>query len=396
MTISAYDRHGSEDVSALSEEQVTEQLDAGDQIDSKPSAPNKPRRAKKAGAKKAGAKKAGAKKAGAKKAGVKKAVSKKQAASKKAVADNPVQNRQAETAEHQQSILLANAQLRNFLDAQDKAENKERDRQKTGKTDGSATGLLWTLSALALAACGGGGGGSPAPETTGGAHIADAKDDKVPATAGTPSPTPVKGAKEPQTTNADFLANILLSDAEKPSDKVADAASQALKDGVGTSMAYGEIDRDSLTNGGFFSIETSKIQPDKMISVQVGGVVDPLTGVQISGGGVDKDDVYQGPVWYSLPGRLLITPITDYIAREYALEQARDSQISVDRQDFYQQVIDALFENSADDKETDITLADVLAAKNYILPTRKEVADLADAKSSGCSGQYHSDYRLKF
>ena len=33
MTISAYVRHGSEDVSALSEEQVTEQLDAGDQID---------------------------------------------------------------------------------------------------------------------------------------------------------------------------------------------------------------------------------------------------------------------------------------------------------------------------------------------------------------------------
>ena len=49
MTISAYDRHGSEDVSALSEEQVTEQLDAGDQIESRLSAPKKPRRAKKSG-----------------------------------------------------------------------------------------------------------------------------------------------------------------------------------------------------------------------------------------------------------------------------------------------------------------------------------------------------------
>ena len=51
MTISAYDRHGSEDVSALSEEQVTEQLDAGDRIESRLSAPKKPRRAKKAAAK---------------------------------------------------------------------------------------------------------------------------------------------------------------------------------------------------------------------------------------------------------------------------------------------------------------------------------------------------------
>ena len=106
----------------------------------------------------------------------------------------------------------------------------------------------------------------------------------------------------------------MLSGAEKPSAKVADAASQALKDGAETPMAYGEIDRDSLTNDGVFSIEISKIQPDKMISVQVGGVVDPLTGVQVAGGGVDKDDVYQGPVWYSLPGSpgsWLITPITD-------------------------------------------------------------------------------------
>ena len=52
MTISAYDRHGSDDVSALSEEQVTEQLDAGDQIESKPSAPKKPRRANKTAVKK--------------------------------------------------------------------------------------------------------------------------------------------------------------------------------------------------------------------------------------------------------------------------------------------------------------------------------------------------------
>ena len=246
--------------------------------------------------------------------------------------------------------MLENAQLRNFLDAQDKAENKERDRQKTGKTDGSATGLLWKLSALALAACGGGGGGSPAPQTGG----------NVQAT------TPVKGAKEPQTSDADFLANILLSDAEKPSDKIAKAASQALETGAETPIAYGEVDRDNLTNGGFFSIENHKIQTDKMISVQVGGVVDPLTGVQISGGGVDKDDVYQGPVWYSLPGSLLITPITDYIAREFALEQARikeaggDLTAAIDKQQIYQQVIDKLFNNSADDKETDITLDDVL------------------------------------
>ena len=65
MTISAYDRHGSADVSALSEEQVTEQLDAGDQIESRLSAPKKPRRAKKAAAKKSG----GVKKAVVKKSG---------------------------------------------------------------------------------------------------------------------------------------------------------------------------------------------------------------------------------------------------------------------------------------------------------------------------------------
>ncbi len=50
----------------------------------------------------------------------------------------------------------------------------------------------------------------------------------------------------------------------------------------------------------------------------------------------------------------------------------------MDRQDFYQQVIDKLFDNSAD-----ITLADVLDAKNYILPTRQEVTDLENAKLGG-------------
>jgi len=359
---------------------VTDQLDAGDQIESRPSAPKKPRRAKKAAAKKSGgvkkaveknsgAKKSVSKKTAAKKAGAKKAIAKKKAVSKKAVPDNSVQNRQAAVADHHHSVLLANARLRAFLDAQDKAEDKKH-KDKTSDRDGAATGLLWTLSALALAACGGGGGGSPAPQTGGEVSSPGA-------------PAPVKGTKEPEISDADFVANILLSDAEIPSEKIA-AASQALKDGAETPMAYGEVDRDSLTNDGVFSIETSKIPSDKMISVQVGGAVDPLTGVQILGGGVDKDDVYQGPVWYSLPGSLLITPITDYIAREYALEQARikeaggDLTAAIDKQEIYQQVIDDLFGADAG-----ITLDDVLDAKNYILPTRQEVADLAAAKGSG-------------
>lgn len=70
MTISAYDRHGSDEHSALSEEQLTDQLEAGDQIEAKPAAPKKPSRSKKATTKKkAGVKKADAKKADAKKAG---------------------------------------------------------------------------------------------------------------------------------------------------------------------------------------------------------------------------------------------------------------------------------------------------------------------------------------
>jgi len=124
MTISAYDRHGSEDVSALSEEQVTEQLDAGDQIASKPSAPKKPRRANKTavkksgGAKKSVSKKATTKKAGPKKTLAKKTLAKKKAVSKKAVSGNSAKNRQAAAADHQHSVLLANARLRAFLDAQ--------------------------------------------------------------------------------------------------------------------------------------------------------------------------------------------------------------------------------------------------------------------------------------
>ena len=47
MTISAYDRHGSDEHSALSEEQLTDQLEAGDQIEAKPAAPKKPSRSKK-------------------------------------------------------------------------------------------------------------------------------------------------------------------------------------------------------------------------------------------------------------------------------------------------------------------------------------------------------------
>lgn len=109
--------------------------------------------------------------------------------------------------------------------------------------------------------------------------------------------------------DADFLANILLSDAEKPSDKVAKAASQALEAGTEIPMAYGEVNRDSLTNGGVYSIETAKIQADKMVSVQVGGIFDPPTGVQIMGGGVDKDDIILQFV-YDKPEKILnIKPV---------------------------------------------------------------------------------------
>lgn len=325
MTISAYDRHGSDEHSALSEEQLTGQLEAGDQIEAKPAAPKKPSRSKKATPKKTGAKKTSAKKAAVKKTGAKKASGKKAGdketgartvAVKKAApsakkpprtrktlstnkqrlaGEKQVASQEAEATEQLQTILFANAKLQAFLELQDKADARKNRQQKAGKTDGSATGLLWTLSALALAACGG-GGGSPAPRTGGEVSSPGAS-------------TPVKGAKEPQTLDADFLANILLSDAEKPSDKVVKAATQALEAGTEIPMAYGEVNRDSLTNGGVYSIETAKIQADKMVSVQVGGIVDPLTGVQIMGGGVDKDDIILQFV-YDKPEKILnIKPV---------------------------------------------------------------------------------------
>ena len=183
MTISAYDRHGSDEHSALSEEQLSEQIDAGDQageqagnqigaksassrkVASKKTATKKKAVQKsiaKKSSKKAGTKNTGTKKTGAKAANVK--ASPKNArnlsadklnADKLSSGKSVKKNAQAE--DHLRAVLLLDGQIKALLQNQGGAGDKEAAKRRDAKVGSKATGMLWTLSALALAACGGGG-----------------------------------------------------------------------------------------------------------------------------------------------------------------------------------------------------------------------------------------------
>ncbi|MDC1135915.1 hypothetical protein OAT45_04310 [Alphaproteobacteria bacterium] len=404
MTISAYDRHGSDEHSALSEEQLSEQIDAGeqagDQIGAKSASSRKVTSKKTATKKKAvqksiakksskntGTKNTGTKKAGAKNTGTKAAIVKASpknarnlSADKLNAGKSVKKNAQAE--DHLRAVLLLDGQIKVLLQDQGGAGDKEAAKRRDAKVGSEATGLLWTLSALALAACGGGGGSGPAP-VTGGSVQPRENEEPAPDAGGTPPGTPVGG--DINTAGRPYLAGVLLGgDGTQPNKDVRDAAESALSDKTDASMPFSAILTDDLSTSGTFTVETTEIPSDKMISVAVGGIVDPLTGVQMKGGGVDAADKYQGPVWYSLQGSLLITPITDFIARKAALEAARDSISDINESSYYQDVIDDLFADVLRDGDAGLTIADILDPKNYILPSSQDVDTLNQAQTS-CS-----------
>ena len=149
---------------------------------------------------------------------------------------------------------------------------KERAAQKrTAKTE--AKGLVWTLSALALAACGGGGGGSPAPVTGG--------------TAGATGPQTATGGGNARFESGARLTTTILSQTERDGDTVnlRDAAEDAAGRDDDTIMDV------NFRETGTFTVETARIPSDMMVAVEVGGIVDPTTGIQNGGAG---DDVLNG------------------------------------------------------------------------------------------------------
>lgn len=137
-----------------------------------------------------------------------------------------------------------------------------------------AKGLVWTLSALALAACGGGGGGgSPAPVTGGQAVV---------------TPPPASGGRAPLIVSPQTVANEILTEEE---DKALGTKLAAMTNGQPKSLEdVNGADVDDFTATGAFEVENSKIDPDMLISVRIGGIIDPTTGVQTRGAGADLLD----------------------------------------------------------------------------------------------------------
>ena len=121
---------------------------------------------------------------------------------------------------------------------------KDRAAQKRA-AKAEAKGLVWTLSALALAAC---GGGNVRFES---------------------------GAR---------LTTTILSQTERDGGtvRVGDAAADAAGLNDDTIM---DVD---FRETGTFTVETARIPSDMMVAVEVGGIVDPTTGIQNGGAGADR------------------------------------------------------------------------------------------------------------
>ena len=179
-------------------------------------------------------------------------------------------------------------------------------------------GILWTLTGLALAACGGGG------TVTGGTTL-----------PGEPTGLPEEG-----------LAVLSFDQARElggagPSGASASSTSSFVRD-------FGDI---PLSSRGSFEINEIQLQPNQIIVARVGGAMNAATGQQVTGGGADEQDNYVGPVWFGLPGETLISPITDRIARAYIAEEDRLGD-AFDEDVFYAEQIAAMFgENSGITKE---------------------------------------------
>ena len=135
-------------------------------------------------------------------------------------------------------------------------------------------GILWTLSGSSLGACGGGGGGST---VTGGIAL-----------PGEPTGLPEEGPAVLSVSQARTLGGAGPSGA-----RVSSTSSFVLD--------FGNI---PLSLGGSFEINEIRLQSNQIIAPRVGGAMNatPSTNVQqVTGGGIDAQDCYVGPVWFGLP-----------------------------------------------------------------------------------------------
>ena len=314
---------------------------------------------------KSGARKTAARKSSAQKTPVKKSVKKATAKTSSAKTASPRPKTatkadvRAQAKQRAEDQLVLRQRIEAIFEDGTAQTAKDRAAQKRA-AKAEAKGLVWTLSALALAACGGGGGGSPAPVTGG--------------SAGATGPQTATGGGNVRFESGARLTTTILSQTERDGGtvRVGDAAADAAGLNDDTIM---DVD---FRETGTFTVETARFPSDMMVAVEVGGIVDPTTGIQIRGGGTDASGRYEGPAdWYSLPGSVLITPITNILARKYALEMSRGRP--VDRDDYLQSVLDDMFDGS----EITVTLDDILNPLNYILPNAAEFRAVTEAEGAG-------------
>lgn len=231
------------------------------------------------------------------------------------------------------------------LDQENEAKNAPK-RSHTKKTS-DQTGLLWTLSALALAACGGGGGGG-GPVVTGPAN--------------TPS-----GANIPDSNQGNLLS---LSGAP-----------------IGRISSDGAFSTDTNSDeNGEFSLASPVIADalaqDGFLAARVGGLVDTAHGRQIKDGGVDAKGNYVGPVWLTMPGETTISPLTNRIAEAYREEISRLAEgETLDIKQFYDVQLRSIFGEDA----RYITQADLFNADNYKILNLDEFTLIEDVRAKASS-----------
>ena len=207
--------------------------------------------------------------------------------------------------------------------------------------------LVWTLAGLALAACGGGGGGGgggPVVSTT--------------STSGRPGPTPVgpSGQKFP---------------------------SPPVKKLDGVSITHEASGRVARANA-------SEVKKEQILEAQVGGQVESDSGLQTRGGSTDGKGAYEGPLWWSLPGSDLITPLTNKLSRDYVAQIKRlDAGEAFDAAAWWKKAIADLFAAeiaaAAAQNHTgiEITREDLLNQQNYVLLDAKSYQAYLDARARG-------------
>ena len=232
------------------------------------------------------------------------------------------------------------------LDQENEAKNAPK-RSHTKKTS-DQTGLLWTFSALALAACGGGGGGGGGPVVTGpantpsGANIPDSNQGNLSSLSGAPIGRISSDGAFSTDTNSDENGEFSLA-----SPVIADALAQ-----------------------------------DGFLAARVGGLVDTAHGRQIKDGGVDAKGNYVGPVWLTMPGETIISPLTNRIAEAYREEISRLAEgETLDINQFYDVQLRSIFGEDA----RYITQADLFNADNYKILNLDEFTLIEDVRAKASS-----------